>query len=351
MSQALCAYDKLFCLFLIDLANMKEIQDKFIPIICIVLAIIVAGSAYFLWSTKIDGPLISDEIDFGTSIFARDITNSLPADDDIMKVLIVPGHDNEFRGAEYYTSRYAEENEDGIFESDLTISVGLRLYEKILSGMNLGDNNIDEVYIVRDQNNYTETFQNYFAENYDEIARFKNFYEKFTNKKSDFDPASREGEIAHISAPEEVSIRLNGINRWANENDIDIVLHLHFNDYPGRGYGPGKYSGFSFYIPHASFQNYRPSRDLAEKIRHYIQSAGFAPSNLEVEEDIIIEDSDLIAIGAHDSLESASVLIEYGYIYERQFLNETAEKTFDDLASLTYSALLEFLSNSSLATE
>ena len=59
-------------------------------------------------------------------------------------------------------------------------------------------------------------------------------------------------------APDEMGVRLYGINKWANENDIDIVIHVHFNDYPGRPRtGSGKYSGFSILFQKVSIQMLR----------------------------------------------------------------------------------------------
>ncbi len=128
--------------------------------------------------------------------------------------------------------------------------------------------------------------------------------------------------VIHNSAPDETALKLYGINKWANENNIDIVLHIHFNDYPNRKYNrEGKYSGFVIYVPEAQYSNAKASRAVAEPI--FNQLAKFYPkSDFLREQDGMVGDQHLIAIGAHNTLDPVGMLIEYGYIYEPQFLNE-----------------------------
>jgi N-acetylmuramoyl-L-alanine amidase len=324
---------------------MSNIPEKIIPVICLGAAIMMIGAAYFLWSTKIEGPLIVDDLNF--DFFNIETSERNPFSDDLVKVLIVPGHDNENYGAEFLKYPGAKKGEKGnIKEADLTLKVALSLYEKFSAS-----EQIDEVYLLRDENGYVPEFTNYFNENKSEIEKFRDFYKKFTKNKSDFNNEKYLNEIVQLSASENTSLILHGTNRWANENNIDVILHLHFNDYADRGDYAGKYSGFSIYIPQSGFGNYQYSKDVAEAISKELQKNNdFIPSNLKTEKGTVIEDSDLIAIGSNDSLNSAAVLIEYGYIYEKQFRSDEAETVLENLADKTYNAFLEFLSNSSLAT-
>lgn len=69
----------------------------------------------------------------------------------------------------------------------------------------------------------------------------------------------------------EVATRLYGVNKWSNENEMDIVIHVHFNDYPGRySDGVGKYSGLTIYIPDKQYSNSKVSRSIAESVSEFL---------------------------------------------------------------------------------
>ncbi len=149
--------------------------------------------------------------------------------------------------------------------------------------------------------------------------------------------------VEHNKAPEPVALKLFGINKWANDNDVDIVLHVHFNDYPGRLQdGEGKYSGFVVYIPEGQYANASGSKAVAEKV--YGRLAKLYPhSNLPGEHTGIVEDQELIAIGSNNTLKAASMLIEYGYIYEPAFSHPDLQRVvLPDLALQTYLGIMDF---------
>ena len=133
------------------------------------------------------------------------------------------------------------------------------------------------------------------------------------------------------------SIYIKLVKSKTNENNIDIVLHIHFNDYPGRKYDlPGKYSGFSIYIPEAQLPNYRISQGIAESIRKELEKIQSA-SNFPKEKETVVEDQQLIAVGSNASRDGASVLVEYGYIYEDKIYDKkTREQILVDMAYQTY---------------
>ena len=133
-------------------------------------------------------------------------------------------------------------------------------------------------------------------------------------------------QVEHNSVANNTSLRLYAINKWANENDVEIVFHIHFNDYPGRNLDqPGKYSGFSIYIPEYQLPNHITSSGLAKSLKNQLEKY-FAKSDLPIESSILIEDQELIAVGSNASRDGISVLTEYGYIYEPQFAKKECER-------------------------
>lgn len=246
-----------------------------------------------------------------------------------IKLLIVPGHDDESGGTDFR----------GVKEAKINLELALNLikfFEK---------NDKFEVTLVRDKNGYNPIFLNYFSKEREAI-------EEFTKKqKKEMSELVRNGEIrsvrgvVHNSASAETSLKLYGINKWANENNINIVIHIHFNDDPTRNrkkQAGGKYSGFAIYVPESQYSNAKTSRAVAESI--FRELAKFYPvSNFNQEQDGIVEDQKLIAIGAQNSLNSAGLLIEYGYIYESQFLNEKIRSlVIRELAFQTYVGIEDF---------
>jgi hypothetical protein len=65
--------------------------------------------------------------------------------------------------------------------------------------------------------------------------------------------------------------------------------------------------------------------------------------NLPVESSGVIDDSELIAVGANNTADAASMLIEYDYLYEPQFVNpQVRSLALKDLAYQTYLGLQDF---------
>ncbi len=282
---------------------------------------------------------ISGVKNFIASIFFTDSTTteklkedySVTEKKDKIKLLIVAGHDDESGGTEFR----------GVKEAKINLDLALNLAEFFK------DNDKFEITLVRDQNGYNPVFSDYFDENRDSINEF------IVKQKETMTELIRAGEVhnvegvIHNSAPTETVLKLYGINKWANENGTDIVLHIHFNDDPIRNRKKrieteGKFSGFAIYVPEAQYSNAKASRAVAEPI--FNQLAKFYPvSNFIQEQDGIVEDQKLIAIGAHNTLDSVGMLIEYGYIYETQFINnKIRELVLKELAFQTYAGIVDF---------
>lgn len=245
-----------------------------------------------------------------------------------VKILLVPGHEPGYGGAEY----------SDLFERDMVVDLALHLRNLIKS------NDRYEVYITRDKDLWTPTFGSYFDKNLNEIISWVNNHKIESDRLSrlgDFHPVTP--KVLHNSAPKNVALKLYGISKWANENDMDIIIHIHFNDHPGHSKNsPGKYTGFAIYVPEDQYSNSSSTQTLASSI--FDRLAKFnAVSNFPGERGGIVETQDLIAIGAYNSVDAASMLIEYGYIYEPQFNNkEIYDITMKDLAFQTYLGLQDF---------
>ncbi|MDQ5893087.1 MAG: hypothetical protein QG640_97, partial [Patescibacteria group bacterium] len=221
-----------------------------------------------------------------------------------VRILIMPGHEPDYGGAEY----------GDLKERDMTVDLARHLESFI------NNNSRYDSFLVRDKFNWHPTLANYFNTHWSEILAF------FDERKSETLQLVNSGTVRrvedgliHNSARRDVALRLYGINKWSNENQIDIALHIHFNDYPRRNTSePGKYSGFAIYVPEKQYANSTTTSAIADSIFKRLAKYN-AVSDYPPEESGIVEEQDLIAIGSYNTLDVPSMLIEYGYIYEPQF--------------------------------
>ncbi len=245
-----------------------------------------------------------------------------------IKIMIVPGHEPNFGGAEFGNLKEREFN--------TVLSEYLAEF--------LRDNPRYEVVVARTDEAWHPVLATYFTEHWEEINEWNKAY------KSEKENLIKVGglksttpSVEHNIAPSGPATRLVGMNKWGKENEVDIAIHVHFNDDPVHRRGvPGKYSGFAVYIPENQYYNSATTKVVAEKI--FARLGKYNPvSDLGGESAGIVESPDLIAIGSNNSVDSASLLIEYGYIYESQYRNEvTRELAIKDLAYQTYLGLQDF---------
>lgn len=245
-----------------------------------------------------------------------------------VNILIVPGHEPSFGGAEY----------SDLKERDMNVELSDSLAEFFTK------NSHYNVIVSRDKQSWNKIFNDYFTNHWGEIVSFLN------ESKQDTLTSVQNGSLKlydnglyHNDAPKDVAYRLYGINKWGNENNIDIAIHVHFNDYPRKNTSvPGKYTGLTIYIPQSSYQNNATTVAVADTVFKRLTKYN-AKSNLPKEDEGIVEDSDLIAIGAYNSSNAASMLIEYSYIYEPQFSDPVVrEATLRELAYQTYLGVEDF---------
>ncbi|KND50345.1 MAG: hypothetical protein AB202_01670 [Parcubacteria bacterium C7867-007] len=245
-------------------------------------------------------------------------------------ILVVPGHEPMYGGAVY----------QGIYERELTVEIADSL-AKLLE-----QNPRYEVTVARTNDSWNGSLERYFDRNMKSIKKFVDTQKKLMKKlvrKGDVEQRGDEEQVDHAAAPTDVALRLYGINKWANENGVDLVLSLHINDAPDHGENtPSAYAGFAAYVPDPQYGNAAPSRALAESIAARLSTMN-ATSTLPGESVGVVEDQELIAIGAYGTLHVPSVLLEYGYITEPKFLHTEVRKTVtDDYAYQTYLGVQDF---------
>jgi len=245
-----------------------------------------------------------------------------------VRILIVPGHEPSYGGAELGTLK----------ERDMTVILGKSLQQL------LQNNNHYQVFITRDAELWNPSFGTYFKNGWTDIIAWNKAHHREKSHLISLGALKQTvPTVIHNDVPTEVALRLYGITKWANENDIDIIIHIHFNDYNRQSQnGAGKYSGFSIYVPEIQYYNSSTTKAIASSI--FRRLAKYNPvSNFPGESTGIIEESDLIAVGVNNTSDAASMLIEYGYIYEQQFTNSSLRDTaLKDMAFQTYLGLQDF---------
>ncbi|HEY4510613.1 MAG TPA: N-acetylmuramoyl-L-alanine amidase [Candidatus Paceibacterota bacterium] len=245
-----------------------------------------------------------------------------------VRVLIVPGHDDEAPGAEFR----------GVKEGDINLKVGYELY-----GF-LKENKKFEPFILKESNgSYAKWFLDYLSSKGGEVLAFREKLKQAMSKAVEGGKVEVKTRVFHNPAADNISVNLYAVNKLANENNVDIVIHLHVNDYPGRRLSqPGKYSGFAIYVPEDELPNARVSQDVAKSVRDKLLGA-LPGSNFPGESAVIIPDQKLIAIGSNASRDGASILIEYAYIYEPYFRSDEIRPLMEkELAFQTYRGLRDY---------
>ena len=258
----------------------------------------------------------------------HDKYKTAPTEQSKVRILLVPGHEPGYGGAEYKT----------IKERELNVELAGYL-EELLRG-----NEHYEVIVARNNTAWNPELLEYFENKWQEIIVFLQEHRDATLRRvSTGEFTKLKNPVAHNKAPQDVALRLYGINKWVNENDVDIALHIHFNDYPRpNSQVEGKYSGLAIYVPEQQYQNSTTTRAVADAIFNRLLQYG-AISNLPIEDEGIIEEQELIAVGSHNTVDAASMLIEFGYIYQPELQTKQMRKlALHELAFQTYSGLQDF---------
>jgi N-acetylmuramoyl-L-alanine amidase len=257
------------------------------------------------------------------------IPNAKTADSSLarsIKILLVPGHDNQSWGSRY----------GNLKEADMNLALATQIHD-LLKG-----NNKFEVYITRDANGYTEPFKNFESQK-DAILAFEQKGKQAMKDEVKSGVFVEKPNPPHHAASEDTALRLYGFNKWADENKMDAVIHVHFNDYPRKTkWTMGIYRGFNIYIPDSQFLNAGESAKLAQNIFAELKKK-YMTSTYPPEKSGLTQDQKLIAIGANNTLDPnvRSVLIEYGYIY--RFGNSAKRhEAYKNMAELTVAGIKNY---------
>ena len=253
---------------------------------------------------------------------SREELSSKYKNNEKIKILIVPGHTDKYPGTEFRNIR----------EVDLNVEVAKKLYELFQH-----DDDFETYITQREVGVFDKNISEYF-ENKETSEDFKIGYQRLSRWFEG--ESSVTDDFLYTETPEEIVNMLYAINAWSNDEEIDIIIHIHFNNYHRQDKSTvGEYSGFSIYAPEDDLSNSTSSKQLADSIKRQLLKS-LTISNSPSETDTIIENDSLIALGAFNSLEAVSVLIEYGFIYESQF---QSEETLKNITEKTYFGVIDFL--------
>lgn len=254
-----------------------------------------------------------------------------------IKVLIVPGHDNEFSGAQF----------GDISEAELTLITAQ------VVGSYLSQDPKIKVTILRNENGYDARFLEYFSMNKEKIMLDVAHKKDLLDKQISNNEVTIGEQINHVDATSTVVETLYIINSWVDKEDFDLVIHIHFNDYGGRfSDEKPKYSGFSIYTPSQELLNATTSKIFAQSIGRRLQKTFYSSNHPEEEKESdefgVIPDFYLIAMGAYKTTHVPRILIEYSYIYEPHLGNGSKDMftiSAQTFARATASGVHDFLVN------
>jgi hypothetical protein len=200
-----------------------------------------------------------------------------------------------------------------------------------------------EVILARDEKGWNTDLENYVKTNetriMDWVYEMKNKMLANVNegKIEIIDP-----DMKHNEATSNAVLFLYGTNKWIEKNNIDLVLHVHFNNNP-KYKGKPNYRGFCMYIPEQQYSNSSSSKIFADYLYKEMIKIQ-KESDMPQEKDIIIEDQELIAIGNYNTLKIPSVVMEYAYIYEPIMASSGTRNIFIEKATIsTVKAINEYI--------
>lgn len=248
----------------------------------------------------------------------------------IIRILIVPGHEPNAGGADEFKK---------IKERDLNLQLSEMVAEKFASSSNI------EIILARDINGWNSNLKNYIETSSTTILSW------VADMKSKMLVKINAGEMKlinpgmkHNVATSNAVLYLYGTNKWIGENNIDLVLHIHFNNNPKIN-GKPNYRGYCMYVPDGQYSNSSSSLIFANYLDAEISKIE-KKSNMPQELKIIIPDQQLIATGNFDTLKIPSVVVEYAYIYEPMMVSSSTRNIFMlKAASSTATAIENYIAN------
>ncbi len=245
-------------------------------------------------------------------------------------ILLVPGHDTTTGGAHF----------NDIYERDLVVEVANNISTL------LGQDQKYKIIVARDTQTWNPIFADYFTNYKQAILDFKNEHQatyKLLVKSGEEKVVPDMGE--HTLASKTTAIELYGINKWADENNVDLVIHLHFNNSNRKNITlPGPHSGFDMFIPEKQSVNAATSRIIAEDVYNELKKK-FSPEAPGYYNSLF-EDQSLIALGASGTLTKPAVLIEYDYIYDKILQTDMGQKqALEQMAEQTVAGIQNYVNS------
>ncbi|OHA58778.1 MAG: hypothetical protein A2571_00110 [Candidatus Vogelbacteria bacterium RIFOXYD1_FULL_44_32] len=303
-------------------------MKKYISLVIVLLVVLIL--VIFFFPAHITAKILNQtaSVFFIDSVTTKNLRQKYE-DEKPIKILVVPGHDPSSYGT----------IDQGVRELDLNLELGRYLAERLERDERF------EVTLAQTKDGFLPALAEYFEQEKNLIWQFRQKKAEIMNALVGEGKVTRESVVDHISASNDTALKLYGINHWANENKIDLVIHIHFNDYPGRRQDVvPKYTGYAIYLPEHQYSNSKASWDIGQDIADRL-STKFPSSNHPKETAVLIPDQELIAIGAFNTLDATSVLVEYGYIYEPSYAPATPadrSQNLKQLARLTASGVEDF---------
>jgi N-acetylmuramoyl-L-alanine amidase len=174
---------------------------------CFLIFIFALASFLFLLGLRQTGNIKN----FLAGVFFTDSTterqlkndyNAAKNNGEKIKILVVAGHDNDYWGTEF----------KGLKEANLNLLLAKNIVDFFKQEKEF------EMILARDENGYRPELLSYFSRNKQEIEKFIRENMQTTNAYIESGVVQKyTGGVRHNSAPEEVALRLYGINKWANE--------------------------------------------------------------------------------------------------------------------------------------
>ncbi len=294
----------------------------------IILGVVVVASATIFASFYISKPIVYTPPLVATTTEIVMVSTTIP-ETKPFTVLVVPGHDTTTGGAVFRD----------IYERNIVVDIAQKIADELNTVKGY------KVIVARDTKEWNPILQNYFDQNKQTIIDWKSALQA---QDKTLQANGQEKIVPDMASHSEVSstssLELYGINKWSNENDVDMVIHLHFNNTERTNMNnPGSLHGFAMFIPEAQRTNSTASRAIAKDIFAELKK-NFSPEIVNNDKDGLIEDQSLIALGASNTLNKPSMLIEYGYVYDKNLWTlSDREKTLGTMASDTVAGIMDYV--------
>lgn len=245
-----------------------------------------------------------------------------------IRVLLVPGHDQTTVGAAYL----------GMREVDMTLALAQKIKTQLSADPRF------QVTVSRTDTGYFSELQRYFDRNRRTVDSFVKAQKRKMERAIERGTIDVAEQVPHADTAADPAYRLYATSRWADQKGFDLILHIHFNDYGAHKRDTmGEYTGYSIYVPDPQLKSSSGTQDVAEAISETlgrVWNSSTNPTESSKSDSYgIIRDMNLIALGSYQTLETPSILVEYGYIYQPELSTDFFRISSDVFAGATAKGL------------